>query len=697
MPQNISITIDEGQETPILLNCSAYATIFNDIEYRVLETPISSYGRLYFENKTDFPSGSNIDVGDTLGRLRFRSTSHGRVNFQYYCPERNLTFTPLLGSVVINIRPVVRCQNTVITTGAFSLDDRSTKISNLTFTFISVPTWGNLGSVMGGEIYEQGSSTAETNIRLYGRLNINQSHVGSFAYVATNKYRMTSDRCEVGFVISCRPLFMNVFNYSSSEFCTTCPMGATCSINGEHLPFAAKGFWTRTGEYSPNAIYLPCLPVSACPGLPSGECSAGFRGFRCATCAPKYYKFGDDCLPCQTGHEVNTILAFVVLIGGGALAYGLSKLVKAGPTFGLVSILISFLQTIVILRGFQLNWPPEFYEVLGWLSAINFNIEFTAPECFVGDFISYSQKLQVTLFLPIFFIAIAFLVSELTVAVQWIRYKLLRAKKKISTHDHKKGEIFKSINAILVFLYTSVATSALGHFDCLLDIDGNYYLDRDASLKCYDDAWNADLPFVVSAICIYVVGIPIYFSLMFNFMYQKRRNSRIWSNARIIAFRIMKFDEFYHPGRQYFVLINLLQKLALVAAGVYFTDQRGIQTVLTSLCLNATLVLSIVYKPYSLGILNTAEQLSFAASIAVLGFGLPFLTDSIGSSVKSFLTFTILSVIFGFILFIVVACLIEAKARASSSRIASLFRKKADAPETPYKQSLLVEESRLRV
>ncbi|KAI9135984.1 hypothetical protein BKA69DRAFT_267765 [Paraphysoderma sedebokerense] len=237
-------------------------------------------------------------------------------------------------------------------------------------------------------------------------------------------------------------------------------MGATCSINGGHLPFAARGYWTRVGEYNPNAIYLPCVPENACPGLPSGECLSGFRGFRCGECAAKYYRFGNDCLPCKTGHEVNTILAFAIIIGGGALAYGLSKLVKAGPTFGLVSVLISFLQTIVILRGFQLNWPPEFYTVIGWLSAINFNIEFTAPECFIGDFISYSQKLRVTLFLPIFFIGFAFVVSKLTIAFRWIRSKLLRSKR---STERKSNNIFKSFNAILVFLYTSVATAALGY------------------------------------------------------------------------------------------------------------------------------------------------------------------------------------------------------------------------------------------
>ncbi|KAI9137444.1 hypothetical protein BKA69DRAFT_1097880 [Paraphysoderma sedebokerense] len=159
-------------------------------------------------------------------------------------------------------------------------------------------------------------------------------------------------------------------------------------------------------------------------------------------------------------------------------------------------------------------------------------------------------------------------------------------------------------------------------------------------------------------------------------MYQEQRTSSFWRSAKSVALRIMRFDEYYQQTRQYFVLVNLLQKLVLVAAGVFFTNQRGIQTVLTSLTLNATLTLSIAYKPYSHRILNTSEQLSFASSIAVLGLGLPFLTDSIDNSVRSFLTVSILSIIFGFILFTFGACLVEAKSRLLAWR-AGTFKKNA--------------------
>ncbi|KAI9135983.1 hypothetical protein BKA69DRAFT_1107127 [Paraphysoderma sedebokerense] len=175
IPQNISITIDEGQETPIILNCSAFSTLFNRFDYRVLKTPPNSYGLLLFENKTEFPNGSNVDVGDTLGRMRFRSTSHGRVDFRYYCLDGNSPATPLFGTVVVDIRPVIRCLNTVPTTGTFSLDDRSATPTNLTFTFLAVPFWGKLASdAEPFKLFEQGDTTAETSIRLNGRLAVNQ-------------------------------------------------------------------------------------------------------------------------------------------------------------------------------------------------------------------------------------------------------------------------------------------------------------------------------------------------------------------------------------------------------------------------------------------------------------------------------------------------------------------------------------------
>ncbi|KAI9137443.1 hypothetical protein BKA69DRAFT_1097856 [Paraphysoderma sedebokerense] len=131
LSQNVTIAIDEGQETPIVLNCSAYANIFNDFEYRILETPLIPVGQLLFENKTELPFGKHIDVGDSLGRLRFRSLSHGRVSFQYYCADNATSFSPILATVVINIRPVIKCQNSVFTTGVFLLDERNTTLFKL--------------------------------------------------------------------------------------------------------------------------------------------------------------------------------------------------------------------------------------------------------------------------------------------------------------------------------------------------------------------------------------------------------------------------------------------------------------------------------------------------------------------------------------------------------------------------------------
>ncbi|KAI9137446.1 hypothetical protein BKA69DRAFT_895761 [Paraphysoderma sedebokerense] len=176
LPQNVSITIDEGQETPIVLNCSAYANIFNSFQYRIFEAPYFSIGRLLFENKTELPIGNHINVEDNLGRLRFRSTSHGRVEFNYYCAYNGTFFSPILGTVVIDVRPVINCRNTVSTTGNFLLDQRMpTTASNVTYSFLTVPSWGQLVGVESTRLLNAGDNTLETVIRLTGRLAVEQS------------------------------------------------------------------------------------------------------------------------------------------------------------------------------------------------------------------------------------------------------------------------------------------------------------------------------------------------------------------------------------------------------------------------------------------------------------------------------------------------------------------------------------------
>ncbi|KAI9137449.1 hypothetical protein BKA69DRAFT_895855 [Paraphysoderma sedebokerense] len=175
LPQNVSITIDEGQETPIVLNCSAYANIFNSFQYRIFEAPYFSIGRLLFENKTELPIGNHINVEDNLGRLRFRSTSHGRVEFNYYCAYNGTFFSPILGTVVIDVRPVINCRNTVSTTGNFLLDQRMpTTASNVTYSFLTVPSWGQLVGVESTRLLNAGDNTLETVIRLTGRLAVEQ-------------------------------------------------------------------------------------------------------------------------------------------------------------------------------------------------------------------------------------------------------------------------------------------------------------------------------------------------------------------------------------------------------------------------------------------------------------------------------------------------------------------------------------------
>ncbi|KAI9135987.1 hypothetical protein BKA69DRAFT_267899 [Paraphysoderma sedebokerense] len=135
-------------------------------------------------------------------------------------------------------------------------------IGSLTFTFLSVSWWGKLASADHAETFEEGDKTTETDIRLTGRLTTDQSQIGSFSYIATNQYGLASGRCDVGFLIGCRfPLFLNVFNFSSTDFCSLCPEGATCSTNGDHFPYAAKGYWTRTGDNNTSSVYLPCVPV----------------------------------------------------------------------------------------------------------------------------------------------------------------------------------------------------------------------------------------------------------------------------------------------------------------------------------------------------------------------------------------------------------------------------------------------------
>ncbi|KAI9135819.1 hypothetical protein BKA69DRAFT_387330 [Paraphysoderma sedebokerense] len=152
---------------------------------------------------------------------------------------------------------------------------------------------------------------------------------------------------------------------------------------------------------------------------------------------------------------------------------------------------------------------------------------------------------------------------------------------------------------------------------------------------------------------VYVIGIPAYFFIIYYLQYQSHANSSNFRTLKKICSTVVAVEHQYKSDYQFFMVIQLLQKLCLVAAGMFFTRYKGLQTVITVALLSLTLEMYRKFKPYKQEMLNTAEMLSVLSSIIVLALGLAFL-DDISNGIRSVLTVVILSIIAGFTIFIAV-------------------------------------------
>ncbi|KAI9145754.1 hypothetical protein BKA69DRAFT_1049489 [Paraphysoderma sedebokerense] len=232
--------------------------------------------------------------------------------------------------------------------------------------------------------------------------------------------------------------------------------------------------------------------------------------------------------------------------------------------------------------------------------------------------------------------------------------------------DSTRYKILRILHMLLTVVYTSVTSSSLALFDCSQESDGQYYLDVDPSIRCYTNEWYHDVPYSVAAICVYVIGIPLYFFAIYFFHHQTTRTTPFWTSLQKICGKIVSVERHYKKEYQFFAVIQLFQKLCVVATGMFFTRYgyaefsivskslltddcryKGLQTILTLTILLGSLLTYVRFKPYAYDLLNRMEMVSIISSTVILGFGLAFL-DDLNSAMRSALTVFILAVIFGF-------------------------------------------------
>ncbi|KAI9138135.1 hypothetical protein BKA69DRAFT_1093496 [Paraphysoderma sedebokerense] len=323
--------------------------------------------------------------------------------------------------------------------------------------------------------------------------------------------------------------------------------------------------------------------MNACPGSPFLPCSAGYEGTRCGRCSPGYYRFNDGCRKCgeQSGAvQLAIICGIIVIIACAFIVVLKISRKKRGATFGLVSILVNFIQTVLLLRQMRLNWPETLLHLFSWLSFINFNVELASPECLVTEqSFDFSFKMKLSLSIPLVALVIASLVPFVT---HVLSHGKLKSRRALEGDSKPKTlvRLFKAYMSFLNLLFVHVATSSLALFDCTQEADNFSYLDSDPSLRCYESWYYQDLPYGIAGLCCYVFGIPLmsviisYAALTAN-KHPVKSNS-VWHKFQVFSEKIMSTNHEFKADYQFVTVVQLFQKLFMVVVNIFFTKYNSL-------------------------------------------------------------------------------------------------------------------------
>ncbi|KNC48723.1 uncharacterized protein AMSG_00498, partial [Thecamonas trahens ATCC 50062] len=416
---------------------------------------------------------------------------------------------------------------------------------------------------------------------------------------------------------TCAPNFwLGLEGHRRNAGCVACPRGGECR-GGLAPPVAAKGFF----DVSPNgdgSQFEQCRRPGACAGG-FQQCAAGFEGFMCNTCSANHYSDGSGacrkCPPGSSGLMIAFVLAIVVTAIGvvvfmlltyageaTAIADGQGALVTAEMRYTRgsyshrrrvphsLSQAIVFFQILGVIAKSSLQWPSRVQETLLIFNVINLDLDIFASECSLS---SFEAKYALSTLYPLFFLLISTLAWIL---IKSVRYSFARLRTLPAFDAPTLIVLERTVIIVAPLLYIPLSRSSLILFDCSRLADGNYYLDADLGRRCFDAAWLRLLPLGLIAVCIYVIGIPLYIGLPL-----------------------------------------LFKRLVVVGASLFFSEAQIWQvSALLALFTTAT-VLHSQHEPYYEPLYNKLELRLNVCAMIVLGFGFAFYADRFPNEVSRYI------------------------------------------------------------
>ena len=405
-----------------------------------------------------------------------------------------------------------------------------------------------------------------------------------------------------------------------SSPCIACPDGASCS-GGEEAPRALPGRFD-VGE----AEFATCFRKGCLAG---NVCKPGYSGYLCGTCEKGYYSSSpQECTRCpaargmfQGGAIILYVLVGLLLVGAimaTAMSGGQSgeeeeqseeermaafRARKKPASLSMIALCFQIVALLVEQSGFA--WPKVVSSSLGVLRILNMDSRAVGAECELG---SWHSEYLLRVALPVGLVVFVLLVLLVLRCV-----RRFAARLRSMSLGALVDTVFFTVGPMV---YIPMTKNTIEVFDCMRLPNGDVVLDSDNGVACFDSAWMSSATVGVIATFVFIIGLPAYVSSTLN-----SRKAMLYTPAAM-----KQCGALYRPYRRalyWFELVNLMKKLVVVLVAVFFSRQPLIQVAALLVALNASLGLSLRYRPYFHPVYNgiDARLQMVLVALVLLGAG----------------------------------------------------------------------------
>ena len=377
--------------------------------------------------------------------------------------------------------------------------------------------------------------------------------------------------------------------------CAPCPRGGVCA-GGVAPPVVDSGFFP--GDEEGN--FIACLRPKACVG--GGQvCQQGYTGYMCNDCADGYYSNGaTDCVKCPgAANGVLAATVVVLVVGTVGLAVSLAmttssssssdeagnegknkkkKSFRTRATPPSLSMVLTAFQITGIFANTDFAWSSSSRSVLNVANTANIDSNMFATECTLN---SFHIKYMVSVLLPLVLLTLVILLMVGGRAVGALGLDRVGFRVCVDA----------GLFSVAPLVYIPVTRASLLLFDCTRLPNGDFVLDADPGVACFDGPWWGVAGVGIPVVVVFVGGLPAYML----YCLVSHRESLLQPATYVLYGALYKNVRvaFY-----WWAVVDLGKRLALVAITLFVSTQPLVLIGLLLLVLITLLCCIQRWNPY---------------------------------------------------------------------------------------------------